>query len=252
MARMQEDLSALNPPVEIPRAADYLFRGMAAVASVGMALAFFLYGAFGKAVTEGLDRACAEAQFEAGQKQAQLGNHESALVYYRNAMAGHFSSPERQILCGRAIGDLLYRVQRYDEAIAAYEALPPEAFSSSGAFTGYVSSLFHSGDLGKARELGERWLKLALVEQNTEQIVWARSILMRIAEREGREGEALAHGEEILKINPAADAALITARLLQRRGETAAAAARLDAFLAASGNQKLLSEARRLRAEMAP
>jgi tetratricopeptide (TPR) repeat protein len=252
MARMSPDLQTLNPPMEIPRGADYLFRGIAAVASVGMALAFLLYGTFGEAITEGLDRACAEAQFEAGQKQAQLGNHESALLFYRNAMAGHFSDPDRQMLCGRAIGDLLYRLQRYDEAIAAYQALPPEAFASSGAYTGYVSSLYHSGDLKAARDQGEHWLKLALVEQNTEQIVWARSILMRIAETEGREGEALAHGAEILRLNPAADAALVTARLLQRRGEHAEAVARLDAFLAASGNQKLLSEARRLRAQIAP
>jgi len=242
-----EALEQLAPP----QGAQEVFFGLAALAFVAMAGFIFAYGLFGEVVTDGLDQACAEAALLAGQRHEAAGNYEPALLRYREAMEGHFADPARRHACGLAIGDILFRQQRYAEAIEAYMALEPEAFSNAGAYTGFVTALWRDGQLEEAASYGGRWLAQAQAAQNQEQIEWASATLLRVAEAQGDWDAALRHGEAVVALNPGSDAQLIIARILHRQGRSTEALARLDGLIAASNDARMLSDARSLRARIA-
>lgn len=237
--------------IDAPDGTQEWFIGLAAVAFMGMASFIFAYGLFGEVVTDGLDQACAEAALLAGQRLEEAGNHEPALLRYREAMTGHFADPERRYDCGIAIGDLLMRQQRYAEAVAAYEELPPEAFRSAGNYTGYVTALWRDGHLDQAEEIGRRWLEKAEADANAQQIEWANATLLRIAEAQEDFPTAIRYGEAVVALNPASDAQLILARIRDRQGDRAGALAAIDTFVEASNDAKLLSDAQRLRERIA-
>jgi len=247
MSNTADRIENMSPP----EGAQEVFYGLAALAFVVMAGFIFAYGLFGETVTRGLDQACAEAALLAGQRHEAAGNYEPALMRYREAMEGRFADPARRHACGLAIGDLLMRQQRYAEAIEAYEELPEAAFTSAGAYTGYVTALWRDGRFEEAAVQGERWLALAESDENRQQTEWAQATLMRVAEAMGDDAAALRHGEAAVAQNAANDAQLVLARILHRQGRTADALARLDAFIAASGDAKLLSDAHRLRDRIA-
>jgi tetratricopeptide (TPR) repeat protein len=235
---------------EIPKGAYESFLALAGLVFLLVVACVVAYGIYGRAMTAGLDRACAEAAFEAGKKHEALGNYEQAIQRFRQAMEGHFSNEEQRYMCGRSIGDLLLRRQRYSEAVAAYKALPPQAYASAGSLTGYVNALWHDGQVNEAERLGREWLKKAESEQNREQVMWADSTLMRICYQTNRLAEALDFGQAILAQDPANDAQLLVARILRQQGKKEESLSHLDAFLAQSTNTKLLDEARALRSEI--
>lgn len=241
------DDTPATPTLEMPQGAMIGFPLLAAFAFVCMTVSMLAYARYGDALTDGLDRACAEAQFEAGKKHEALGNNTQALRYFRQAMDGRFSNPETRILCGRSIADMLSREGRLAEAIVAYEALPPESYDSAGAYTGYVEALRRDGRLEVAAEQGERWLALAEQENNTEQLGWSRNALMRIADARGDSETALTLARAIVAEQPGSDARLLMARILARTGRVAEAREEVAGFLEATQNTKLFAEARKLQ-----
>jgi tetratricopeptide (TPR) repeat protein len=143
------------------------------------------------------------------------------------------------------------RQQRYAEAIAAYESMPPQAFRESGAYTGWVTSLWREGRLDEAKQNAQRWLQLARTEENTEQEAWAQNVLMRVAEEEGRPEDALAHGQETLRLAPDSDAHMHLVRVLRGMGRYAEAKGHLEAYLEHGENPILREEAERVLPDVA-
>lgn len=236
---------------ELPRGTHEVFLGVSGVAFVALVLCLVGYQVFGAQLIAGLDEACAEAAFDAGQKFEAAGNLPQAVLKYRQALDGQFKNDELRFMCGRAVGDLLFRQDRYTEAIEAYDALPEAAFSSAGAYTGYVTALWRSGDVPAARELGEIWLARAEAEAAPQQAVWARNVLMQIARDEGDDARALDLGEQILAVEPGNDAAITVARILRDLGRYDDARARVEAMLTHTDSPALRSAGRSLLEQLA-
>ena len=173
----------------------------------------FSYGVWGKAITEGLDSACAEAHFEEGKRLEAQKNYEQAIQSFRRAMDGHFRNQAQSYMCGRSIGDLLLKQERFAEAVVAYEALPADSYSFAGAYTGYVTALWRVGRLEDAAALGSRWLEMAKAEGETEQQLWAHNVLMRIGDETGSHESTLAHAKAMLELDPNSAARLFLARV---------------------------------------
>jgi len=231
----------------LPKGAYESFLALAGLCFAAMCCFVFLYGLYGPAVTAGLDRACAEASFEAGKKLERLGNYDQAVQYFRRAMEGHFNDPERRYMCGRSIGDLLFHQQRYAEAIDAYEQLPSEAFASAGAWSGYVTSLWMDGHSERAQTLALEWLGKSEAQGNSEQVLWANNVLMRVAEKAGRLEEALERGRAMTAIDPGSGAHLVMANILRALDRREEALAHCSTFLSHSSSTKLRDDAQRLR-----
>ncbi|MBX3179427.1 MAG: tetratricopeptide repeat protein [Candidatus Hydrogenedentes bacterium] len=206
-----------------PRGAYEVLLAISAIAFLVLAGALIGYRVYGAQLTAGLDAACAEASFQAGQKFEAQGNLAQAVLKYRQALGGRFSNDESRFMCGRAIGDLLVRQGMHEEATEAYDELPPEAFRLSGHYTGYVTALWRTGALERARKLGEIWLEKADAEADSTQRVWARHVLHGVAREEGDVDAALRYGRDLLAIDPGHSTANTVARLLIDRGEFDAA-----------------------------
>ncbi len=223
---------------------------MAGLAFVAMVGSILVYGMWGERITQGLDQACAEAAFEAGQQLAAIGNDDGAEQRFRQALEGRFADDTQRYMCARSIGELLSRRQRYAEAVEVYEAMPPEALTESGHYTAYVLSLWHSGRLREAEKLGALWLRLAESEQNRDQLLWAHNALMHIAAALGQPEDVLRHGQAVLKLDTTSVAALLVAKTLLEQGDPKAALARVNAFIEATDNPGHLEEAKLLRARI--
>lgn len=237
-------------PTDAPRGAYEVFLGIAAAAFLVFVGFVFAFGYWGEEVVAGLDTACAEAVFDAANKLLREGHDELAIQRFRQALGGRFADQERRFMCARALGDLLNKHERCDEAIEVFRALPPEAFSFAGAYAGFVDALWKQGNLSEAEKTGKVWLAKAEAEGDSEQIEWANSILLRVAERHGRLEEAILYGRAALAANPKSDAGLIVARLLHRLGRKDEALDQLDSFLANSENAKLRPEAEQFRRQL--
>lgn len=235
---------------EAPRGAYEVFLGIAAAAFLLFVGFVFAFGYWGEEVVAGLDTACSEAVFDAANKLLREGHDELAIQRFRQALGGRFADPERRFMCARALGDLLKKHERCDEAIEVFRALPPEAFSFAGAYAGFVDALWKQGNLSEAEKMGKVWLAKAEAERDGEQIEWANSILLRVAEKHGRLEEAVSYGRAALASNPKSDAGLIVARLLHRLGRKDEALEQLDTFLAHSENAKLRPEAEQFRRQL--
>jgi tetratricopeptide (TPR) repeat protein len=233
-------------PPAIPEGAHVAFLALSGVGFIVLVSFLVVYGIFGAQFTAGLDGACAEAALDAGRKLEATGNTNQAIQKYRQALGGVITDEKLRHQCGRSIGDLLFRDKRYDEAVAAYQSLSPEAFASAGAYAGYVTALWRLGEKEEATRLGETWLAAALAEENLEQEVWARNILMRSADAQGDAETALEHGAKLIAMNPADEAGLYCAQILSRQGNLGAALEQAEAFLNATENPALQQSARKL------
>lgn len=202
-----------------PQGAQEIFWGLGGVAFIILILCLGAYRVFGAQLAAGLDSACAEASYVAGQKLEAGGNLAQAVQKYRQAMEGQFASEALRTQCGLAIGDLLFKQERFGEALAAYQALPAEAFNRAGAYTGYVTALWRAGQLDEAAKLGAVWLQLAEKEGQKDQQVWARNVLMQVAHTKGDEAGALTQGNAILALDPGNDARVTVARILRGQGK---------------------------------
>lgn len=247
---MSDDPAAEIHSNEVPRGAYEAFLGIAAAGFVVFVFFILAFGYWGEEVVAGLDTACAEAVFDAANKLRREGHDELAIQRFRQALGGQFRKQERRYMCARALGDLLKKQERYDEAIEVYRALPQEAFSFAGAYAGVVDALWKQGDVKEAEKTGKIWLARAQAEGNAEQVEWANSILLRVAEKVGRLEDAIAYGRAALAANPKSDAGLIVARLLHRIGRHDEALQQLDLFLANSDNAKLRPEAEQFRRQL--
>lgn len=234
-----------------PKGALETLLGLSGLGILVLVLCLVGYRVYGAQLTAGLDRACAEASFEAGQKLETGGNLAQAVLKYRQAMEGRFESDALRFMCGRAIGDLLFKQEKFEEAIEAYESLPPEAFDQSGAYTGYVTALWRAGQLERAGVLGETWLAKAQSEGEGEQEIWARNVLMHVAQSQGDSAAALSHGEAILEIVPGNDAAITVARILRGQGKTDAARACVETMLQHTESPSLRQAGRDLLDQLA-
>lgn len=226
------------------------FLSVAAIGYVLLLLFVFGYGIHGEALTAGVDQACAEAAFKSGKDIEARGNHELAIQRYHQALAGQFRDAGRRYECARSIGEALYRLGRYEEAVEAYRQLPPEAFSQPGHWTGYVSALLSAGEDAETERLGKVWLAEAEKAQDTQQTVWAHATLGRLYERMNRPGQALEQYEAASVLQPESQATLMAARILQQQGQTEQAIAKLDTLLGAVKSGELHEEARRLHARL--
>lgn len=218
MTTAEIDSTSEQAPIA-PKGAQEIFWGLGGIAFIAMILCLGVYRVFGAQLTAGLDEACAEAAFDAGQKLEAGGNLAPAVQKYRQAMEGQFASEDLRTQCGLAIGDLLFKQDRFEEALEAYQALPEKAFGRSGAFTGYVTTLWRAGNLDEAARLGAVWLQLAETENQQDQQVWARNVLMQVAHARDDHDEALAQGNAILALEPGSDARVTVARILRGQGK---------------------------------
>jgi tetratricopeptide (TPR) repeat protein len=216
------------------------------IASAGCLLLFGAVLSFGRAggmVTEGLERACAEAAFGSGQDFEKLGNHEQALAYYQEALHGNFPNPQRRHMCGRAVGEILYRLGRYAEASAAYRALPPEAFSEPGHYAGYVGALVANGQDEEGEAAAGVWLGVARDRDDTEQMQWAHNTLGTIYQNRGDLDRALAAFWAAADLDPAAHANISVGHVLRSQRYFDQALDHLDRILAEPGLRMLHRDA---------
>ncbi|MBP8129452.1 MAG: hypothetical protein KA184_07705 [Candidatus Hydrogenedentes bacterium] len=234
-----------------PRGAYEAFLLLVGLGFVALVFFVFAFGYWGEHVVEGLDAACAEAVFNAANKLLALGHEELAIQRFRQAMAGHFRDEERRYMCGRALGDLLKKRQRYDEAIEVYRSLPAEAYSFAGAYAGFVDALWRQGMLNEAEKLSAVWLTKAQEENDARQAEWAHGTLMKVAEQRGQTDEALAHGRAALEANPASELVFPVARALERQGKKDEALNLLNVFLEHCTNEALRTRAEQLKAQLA-
>lgn len=233
-----------TPPV--PKGAQEVFLGLGGIAFIAMIACLAAYRVFGAQITAGLDEACSEAWYDAGQKLAADGNYIQAVEKYRKAMNGHFSAEEKRLECGLAIGDLLFHLKRYGEAVDAYKALPESAFTHAGAYTGYVTALARMGQLDDAARLGALWMAAADGEKKLDQQVWARENLMRAAQAKDDSGAALAYGLAILELDPGHGVRAMVARILLDQGKTDEARIHAEALVKHPDNKALQRAGRQL------
>lgn len=243
-------LSSEEAEREIPKGAQEVFLLLAGAAFVLLAAFVIAFGYWGENVVAGLDQVCAEAVFDAANKLRTQGHDELAIQRFRQAFAGRFKDESRRYMCGRALGDLLTKRQRYDEAIEIYQALPEAAFSTPGAYAGYVDALWRQGMLAEAQRLGSVWCDMAQRAGEAQQIEWANALLLRIAEAEARYEDAITYGQAAVAANPGSDAGLLLSQLLARQGRIDEARTALGAFLAASQNEKLKLDAVQFKAKL--
>ncbi len=234
-----------------PRGAQEIFWGLGGIAFVAMILCLGIYRVFGAQLTAGLDEACAEAAFDAGQKLEAGGNLAQAVQKYRQAMEGQFASEDLRTQCGLAIGDLLFRQERFEEALEAYQVLPEQAYGRSGAYTGYVTALWRAGKLDEAARLGAVWLQLAEKEGQPDQQVWARNVLMQVANANGDLEGALAQGKAILALKPDSDARVTVARILRGQGKLEEARAHAETLVKSTESPALQQAGRQLLEQLA-
>ncbi len=248
--------SNVDIPVElspgVPGGSHVLFLGLCGIAFLAMAASLVGYGIFGERITVGLSEACAEAALDSGQKLEALGNTPQALQKYCQALKGNLADERARFQCGLAIGDILFRDQRYSEALVAYRALPESGFVTAGAFAGYVGTLWNVGDKEEALRLTLTWLALAEEEGNIEQEVWARRKLAQVAEEAGDEAASLTHYRRIAEIAPTDGMVIQMARVLARQGDVAGAQQVLEDFLNRTENPAHKKTARELRATLSP
>ena len=236
-------------PVEdpLPRGAYESLLTVALISFVGVSACIFAFGYWGESVVAGLENAAAEATFLAAQKLQEEGHTSLAIKRYRVALDSDFKDQATHYMCGRALGDLLREQGRYDEAIEAYRQLPEAAFTTSGAYAGYVDALYQQGQAGEAEQLAHAWLALAEREGEPQQIEWSNALLCRLAQQRGDKATALAHAHAAVAANPNSDMGLPLAQLLYAEGSTAEAREQLERFIQATDNAKLRLDARALQ-----
>jgi tetratricopeptide (TPR) repeat protein len=234
-----------------PKGAHEIFLGLGGVAFVAMIACLVVYRVFGAQITAGLDEACSEAWYDAGQKLATDGNYAQAVEKYRKAMNGLFSSEAKRLECGLAIGDLLFRLKRYGEAVEAYEALPASAFAHAGAYTGYVTALARMGRPDEVLRLGALWMAAADGEKKHDQQVWARENLMRAAQTTGDVKGALGYGLGILEIEPEHGVRATVARILFDQGKLDEAKSHAEILARHPDNKTMQREGRKLLEQIA-
>ena len=227
------------------------FLGVAALGYLGLLAFVFGFGLYGEQLTAGVEEACAEAAYQSGKKMEDRGNSDRAIHRYRQAREGRFRDPAREYECMRSIGEVLYRLHRYQEAIDAYRGLPPVAFREPGHWTAYVLSLYYAGENADAERLSKVWLAKAEQGNDLEQQVWAHGALGRLFEGTERLEQALSHYGAASALEPGSQASILAARILHRLGRTREAVERLDAFLERVESGVLHENAKRLRAKYA-
>ena len=235
---------------EGPRAY-FSFLGVAGIGYVGLLIFIVIFGLFGDALTAGVDDACAEASFQGGQKALDLGNYDLAIRRFRRALDGQFVDKQREYECGRSLCETLYRLERYDEAVDAYRALPPGALTKPGHLTAYVSSLWRGGNPAEAERLGRQWLEMAREAGDATQESWACGTLGGICQEANRLEEALSYYRRGSALAPDSQLTLSAAAVLHALGREEEAIRELDAFLSRVPMGNLHEQARRLREQCA-
>ena len=238
--------SPIADVITIPKGAQEVFLGLGGIAFLAMIACLAAYRVFGAQITSGLDEACSEAWYDAGQKLATDGNYVQAVEKYRKAMNGNFSSEAKRLDCGLAIGDLLFHLKRYGEAVEAYEALPQSAFTHAGAYTGYVTALGRMGRLDDAARLGALWMAAADGEKKLDQQIWARENLMRAAQTKGDLDSALVYGLAILDLHPGHGVRATVARILIEEKKLDEARTHAEALVKLPDNKSLQRVGRQL------
>ncbi len=245
----------LDEPVQRADAADdgqtayFSFLGVAAVGYIALLVFIFTFGLYGDMLTSGVDDACAEASFQGGQKALNLGNYDLAIRRFRRAQDGQFVDKQREYDCGRSLCETLFRLERYDEAIDGYRALPPEALNMPGHLTAYVTSLRHAGHAAEAERLGKQWLDMARKANDITQQTWAYGTLGAICQDARRWDEALVFYRRGAAVAPDSQLALSAVTALHTLGRDDEAMHEVDAFLSRVPTGDLHEQAVRLRAQ---
>lgn len=227
----------------------FSFLGVAAAGYIALLIFIFAFGLYGDALTSGVDDACAEASFQGGQKALDLGNYDLAIRRFRRALDGQFVDRQREYECGRSLCETLYRLERYDEAVDAYRALPPGALAKPGHLTAYVSSLWRAGNAAEAERLGKQWLAMARKAKDATQESWACGTLGAICQDANRWDEALFYYQSGAAITPDSQLTLNAVTTLHALGRDDEAIRELDAFLTRVPMGDLHEQARKLRAQ---
>jgi len=203
---------------ELPAVGRMLWLFAAGAGVIFVVFVWFL-GRRGEDFVGNLDKACAEVAFHAGKKYEERGNYDQAIASFRDAFEGEFRDPALRWMCGRSIGDLLYRQGRYADAIDAYDALPAEAFEAAGSYAGYVGALVKEGDVERAEELGLVWLGKARAEQADDQITWALVALGTLYKDKGAYDKALPLLKEAAERDPDSHVPINVAQVLAAEGK---------------------------------
>ena len=244
---VQTDAQAPTSPQPNPPGAYYTFLAVAGLGYLALLVLVFAFGLYGDALTTGVDEACAEAAFQNGKQLEAQGNFDLAIQRYHQALEGRFADKAREYECARSIGEGLVHLSRYEEAVDAYQALAPEAFSKPGHLTGYVTALFSVGHYDDAERLGKDWLAKAEAAHDTKQLTWANAILGHTCERLNRLDDALAYFRAAAALDPQTDSGIGIARVLDKQGKSDEAVRQLDAFLDLVKSGQLHEDAQRLR-----
>ena len=205
-----------------------------------------VFGRYGDKVTSGIDQAVAKTQFDSAKKFEKLGNNDEAIRYYQQALGGRFSDEEARYLCVRSLGELLYREGRFEESVALYRDLPPEAFTLPGAYTAYASALLDAGESAEGIRVAHEWLSLAESQRDTTQTVWASVALGQHFEETAHYAEALDYFRRAVAADPQCEANLYIAQAYRRQKDWAKATAQVEAVLADAALKPLHEKARGL------
>lgn len=225
------------------------FLGVAAVGYVAILAFIFAFGLFGERMTAGIDDACAEASFQGGQKALTFGNYELAIRRFRRALEGQFPDRQREYDCGRSLCETLWRLERYDEAVDAYRALPAAALSEPGHFAAYASSLRRAGHAAEAERVARQWLDMASKANDATQQMWAYGTLGGICQDAKRLEDALGYYRAGAALGANSELVLNLAEALHSLGRDAEAVTELDGFVARVPMGDLRERAEKMRVQ---
>jgi len=244
-----EDGSEIGGDPAIPKGAYSVSLGIAVAGFVGLLIFVFAFGKYGDRLTAGVDVACAEAAFRDGKDFEASGNYEQAIVQFRQALEGRFAVKEREYVCVRSIGEILFKLERHAEAVDTFRSLPEEAFGTPGSYTAYVTALVRTGDRAEAERLGTLWLAKAEEAQDAQQRLWAHSALGRVYLDANLPRKAVEQYRAAEGIDPTGDAGILVAQALRQLGRSEEAVQQLDAFLGRVTSGQLHEDAKSLRAQ---
>jgi len=231
---------------------DYtVFVKLAAVAFGLVMLFIVVYALLGGRFYQNIAFLLADPSYEAGKRLEMVADYRGAERFYRSALTGKFKSKEREYLCRLSLGDMLFRQQRYSEAVEIYNEIPADDFTAAGAYAGYVGALWREGHYDEAKRLGKIWLDKSESADDVQQREWAHYTLGCIYRKTNQPDEALAHYRAVAKLNPESRAKIDIARILHGQGQDVEALRWLDELLSVLRTGNLYEQARALHAQIA-
>ena len=182
-------------------------------------MSVLLFAAFGDTWVNGLDDQVGEIVSSRAREQADMGQHETAINLYRDALAVRFDDPMQRVWTLHRLARLLLREERYDEAVeAAQEAL--DLHDENGAPFSYINEAYHESRQFEAMaHNAERWFQWAAKTGRANAQADAKHQRGIALHNLGRKEEAISAFEEAFALRPREDVAFDAGRNLALRGD---------------------------------